>query len=75
MPPIHYHRPQEAFDTFPKASAPGFPVAHLSDRFLEAGVALLPGTALRQYGEAYLRLAFTSSTNNIEGTRAIQSFN
>jgi aspartate/methionine/tyrosine aminotransferase len=33
---------------------------------LDAGVAILPGTAFGQYGEGFVRLAFTNSMENID---------
>jgi aspartate/methionine/tyrosine aminotransferase len=66
LPGVHCRRPQGAFYAFPNVSLLGFSAAYLADRFLEAGVAVLPGTAFGQRGEGYLRLAFANSAPNIE---------
>lgn len=66
LPGVHCRLPLGAFYAFPNVSALGLSAVQLADQFLEAGVALLPGSAFGQLGEGYLRLAFTNSADNIE---------
>ncbi len=66
LPGVRCRLPQGAFYAFPNVSALGLPAAQLTDRFLDAGVALLPGTSFGEHGEGYLRLAFTNSADNID---------
>jgi aspartate/methionine/tyrosine aminotransferase len=59
-------RPQGAFYVFPNIEATGLSCETFASRMLEAGVAILPGTAFGRYGEGYVRLAFTNSARNID---------
>jgi aminotransferase len=60
-------RPQGAFYTFPSIKATGKSSAEIADFLLEeARVALIPGSAFGQYGEGYLRIAYSNSLENIQ---------
>ena len=67
IPGVRCSIPQGSFYAFPNVSAFGRPSAELANLLLEeAGVALVPGTAFGDYGEGYLRVAFTTSLEKIE---------
>jgi aspartate/methionine/tyrosine aminotransferase len=60
-------RPQGAFYAFPSIRATGKSSAEIGDFLLEeAKVALVPGSAFGQYGEGYLRIAYSNSLANIQ---------
>ena len=60
-------RPQGAFYAFPSIKAIGKSSAEITDFLLEeAKVALIPGSAFGQYGEGYLRIAYSNSLENIQ---------
>ena len=67
IPGITCRTPQGAFYAFPNTRGFLLSSSELSDYLLnEAGVAVLPGTAFGEYGEGYLRLCYSSSTEQIE---------
>ncbi len=66
IPGVHCLRPQGAFYAFPNITALGRPSEEIADLLLEAGVALLPGTAFGDGGEGYLRLSFANSSANLQ---------
>jgi len=60
-------RPRGAFYAFPSIKATGKSSAEIADFLLEeAKVALVPGSAFGQYGEGYLRIAYSNSLENIQ---------
>lgn len=60
------HRPQGAFYVFPNIKSFGISSSEMADLLLEkAGVAVLPGSSFGEYGEGYLRLAYSNSIENI----------
>jgi aspartate/methionine/tyrosine aminotransferase len=63
---VRCRKPQGAFYVFPNIEATGLSCETFAARMLEGGVALLPGTTFGQYGEGYVRLAFTNSVENID---------
>jgi aminotransferase len=68
---IHCVRPQGAFYVFPSIKAFELPSEQLAAHILElAKVAVVPGSAFGEYGEGYLRLAYSNSYENIE--RAVE---
>lgn len=67
IPGITCQTPQGAFYAFPNTKSFRLSSSELSAYLLnEAGVAVLPGTAFGKYGEGYLRLCYSSSTEQIE---------
>jgi aspartate/methionine/tyrosine aminotransferase len=76
IPGVHCNTPQGSFYAFPNFSAYGLPAAELANLLLEeAGVALVPGAAFGEYGEGYLRSAFTTSLDKIEaGIKQVGKF-
>ncbi len=67
IPGIRCPMPKGAFYAFPNIQAFGRPSEELADYLLvEAGVAVLPGTAFGHNGEGYLRLSYANSMENIE---------
>lgn len=69
-------KPAGTFYAFPNVKAVGLPSRELADKLLlEAGVALLPGTAFGEVGEGYLRLSFAGPMEDIkEGVRRIKEY-
>lgn len=69
-------KPAGTFYAFPNIKGTGLSSRELADRLLmEAGVALLPGTAFGEPGEGYLRISFAGSMEDIkEGVRRIREF-
>lgn len=66
IPGITCQRPQGAFYVFPNIKALGKSSSELADFILEkAGVAVLPGSSFGAFGEGYLRLVYSNSTENI----------
>lgn len=67
IPGVNCQVPQGAFYVFPNVKHYGKSSGQLAEYLLhEAGVALLPGTAFGEYGEGYLRLCYSNSTENIQ---------
>jgi aspartate aminotransferase len=58
-------KPAGAFYVFPNVQQLSLPSQALADHFLQAGVALLPGTAFGSFGEGYLRLSYANSLEKI----------
>ncbi|MCS7102562.1 MAG: pyridoxal phosphate-dependent aminotransferase [Candidatus Korarchaeum sp.] len=69
-------KPAGTFYAFPNVKAIGLSSRELADRLLlEAGVALLPGTAFGEAGEGYLRVSFAGPMEDIkEGIRRIREY-
>ena len=66
IPGIECHMPEGAFYAFPRVSALGIDDAELSDRLLdEMDVATLPGSVFGEQGKGHIRLAYTTSRDNI----------
>jgi aspartate aminotransferase len=65
IPGVQCRAPQGAFYAFPNVSAFGRTSDWAANYLLEAGVAVLPGTAFGRGGEGYLRLCFANSMENI----------
>jgi aminotransferase len=60
-------RPRGAFYAFPSVKELGVPDEKLAYYLLrEAQVALVPGSAFGEYGQGYLRLAYSNSYENIQ---------
>lgn len=60
-------QPQGAFYAFPSIKTTGKSSAEIADFLLEeAKVALIPGSDFGQYGEGYLRIAYSNSLENIQ---------
>ncbi len=67
IPGIRCQKPGGAFYAFPNVAALRKPVDELADYLLvEAGAALLPGTAFGNQGEGHLRISYANSLSNIE---------
>jgi len=66
--------PKGAFYAFPNVAGTGIESKPLQEKLLvEAGVAVLSGTAFGQFGEGFLRFSYASSTENIrEGLRRVK---
>lgn len=63
---IECHMPTGAFYAFPRVSALGIDDTELSERLLdEMGVATLPGSVFGEQGKGHIRLAYTTSRDNI----------
>jgi aspartate/methionine/tyrosine aminotransferase len=59
--------PRGAFYAFPNISGTGLRAGELAERLLvDAGVAMLSGTAFGEYGEGYLRLSYANSLERLE---------
>jgi aspartate aminotransferase len=66
LPGIRCPMPRGAFYAFPNISAYGRSSDEMADYLLvEAGVAVLPGTAFGPNGEGYLRLSYANSMEKI----------
>lgn len=74
IPGIRCHLPQGAFYAFANVTAFGKTSLKLAEYILHhAGVALLAGTFFGSHGEGYLRLSYSTSTENIiEGISRIK---
>jgi aspartate/methionine/tyrosine aminotransferase len=67
LPGVSCVTPRGAFYAFPNISATGLGARELAERLLvDAGVALLSGTAFGEYGEGYLRLSYATALEQIE---------
>lgn len=58
--------PQGAFYVFPNITKTRFTSQEFTDKMLEAGIAVTPGTVFGEYGEGYIRMSYTTSLANIE---------
>src|SRR5439155_24667066 len=66
LPGVSCRRPRGAFYVFPNIKGLRRPSAEVAEMLLiEAGVAVLGGTAFGEYGEGYLRLSYANSEANI----------
>jgi aspartate aminotransferase len=67
LPGVSCVMPRGAFYAFPNVTGTGLPARELAERLLvDAGVALLSGTAFGKYGEGYLRISYANSLEQIE---------
>ena len=76
LPGFRCSLPRGAFYAFPNITGTGLSSKELADRLLvEAGVAVLSGTAFGRYGEGYLRLSYATSLENLtEAVARIRRF-
>jgi aspartate aminotransferase len=66
LPGITCHRPKGAFYVFPNITGTGKTSKEMEDLcMMEAGVAVLAGTAFGKFGEGYIRLSYANSQENI----------
>jgi len=65
IPGIVCHRPAGAFYVFPSIRGTGMTSAEFEERALEAGVALLAGSAFGPGGEGHIRISYANSLENI----------
>ena len=66
IPGITCRTPRGAFYAFPNVTTTGLSSAELTERLLvDAGVAVLGGTAFGRHGEGYLRLSYANSIERI----------
>ncbi len=66
IPGLTCHMPEGAFYAFPNVTGLGMDDTELADRLLEeAGVATLAGSVFGEQGRGYLRLAYTTSRENV----------
>lgn len=67
IPGVSCQLPQGTIYAFPNVSSFSMPVRQLASRLLiDAGVAVLPGTDFREFGEGYLRLCFATALEDID---------
>jgi aspartate aminotransferase len=67
LPGVSCVTPRGAFYAFPNVTGIGLDTRELAERLLiDAGVAVLSGTAFGEYGEGYLRLSYANSLEQIE---------
>ena len=67
IPGVTCQTPQGAFYVFPNIKSLDLSSDRLAEILLNrAGVAVLPGTAFGEYGEGYLRLCYSNSTEQIQ---------
>jgi len=67
LPGVSCVTPPGAFYAFPNNTGTGLGAGALAERLLlDAGVAVLSGTAFGEYGEGYLRLSYANSLERIE---------
>ena len=67
LPGVSCVTPRGAFYAFPNITDTGLGAGALAERLLlDAGVAVLSGTAFGEYGEGYLRLSYANSLERIE---------
>ncbi len=65
LPSITCPMPEGAFYAMMDISALDMNAAEFADRMLDVGVSLLPGGVFGQYGEQYVRLAYTVSRDRL----------
>jgi aspartate/methionine/tyrosine aminotransferase len=67
LPGVSCVAPRGAFYAFPNVARTGLGARELAETLLvDAGVAVLSGTAFGEYGEGYLRLSYAASLDHIE---------
>jgi aspartate/methionine/tyrosine aminotransferase len=67
LPGVSCVEPRGAFYAFPNVTRTGLAARELAETLLvDAGVAVLSGTAFGEYGEGYLRLSYATSLEQIE---------
>ena len=67
LPGVSCVTPRGAFYAFPNVTGTGLDSRELAERLLlDAGVAVLSGTAFGEYGEGYLRLSYANSLEQLE---------
>jgi len=76
MPGVSLVTPRGAFYAFPNCKSLGLTSAEVADQLLtQAGIAVVPGTAFGQYGEGYLRLAYSCSFDDVQrGMAALRNY-
>jgi aspartate aminotransferase len=66
LPGVTCKVPKGAFYAFPNISGTGLSSKQFADKALmQAGVALLSGTAFGKYGDGYIRISFANSRANL----------
>ena len=65
LPGLRCLKPQGAFYAFPNIRETGLTSRDFAEEMLQAGVALLPGTAFGQFGEGFVRLSYANSQDNL----------
>src|SRR5262249_44583271 len=74
LPGVSCVAPRGAFYAFPNVTGTGLGARELAETLLvDAGVAVLSGTAFGEYGEGYLRLSYATSLEHIEEALAALS--
>ena len=74
IPGISCPEPEGAFYVFPSIKGTGISSKDFEDRAMtEAGVALLSGAAVGEFGEGYVRLSYANSQENIQ--KALENLN
>ena len=72
LPGVTCEVPLGAFYAFPNVSGTGMSSSEFAERaMVDAGVALLSGTAFGEYGDGYVRISFANSQENL--SKAIAS--
>lgn len=67
IPGLNCHKPQGAFYVFPNIEATGWNDRELQKALmLDAGVAVLSGSAFGEHGKGHLRLSYANSVANLE---------
>lgn len=66
IPGITCLLPQGAFYVFPNITKTGLSSQEFTDKMLEAGIAVTPGTVFGEHGEGYIRMSYTTSLDNID---------
>ena len=66
MKHISFSEPKGAFYVMVNVSGTGKETEQVADELLDAGVAVVPGTKLGQYGGDFIRLSYANSYENLE---------
>jgi len=66
MKHISFSEPKGAFYVMVNVSATGRETEQVADELLDAGVAVVPGTKLGDYGGDFIRLSYANSYENLE---------
>ncbi len=66
MKHISFSEPKGAFYVMVNVSGTGKATEQVADELLDAGVAVVPGTKLGEYGADYIRLSYANSYENLE---------
>jgi aspartate aminotransferase len=65
LPGVTCRMPDGAFYAFPNICGTGLTSQAFADAMMEAGVALLPGTAFGSHGEGFVRVSYANSPENL----------